>query len=98
MGIEDTLVQAREYMSISGIDGWLIYDYRGMNPVLQDTLGALTNVTRPCWVWVPVDGEARILAGFVDQGRFGHTGLPTSLFVNRQDMLGEAEVDDRGCR
>ena len=92
MGIEDTLVQAREYMSISGIDGWLIYDYRGMNPVLQDTLGALTNVTRPCWVWVPVDGEARILAGFVDQGRFGHTGLPTTLFVNRQDMLAKLKA------
>ena len=87
MGIEDTLVQAREYMSSRGIDGWLVYDYRGMNPVLQDTLGSLTNVTRPCWFWVPADGEARILAGFVDQGRFGHIGLPTSLFVNRQDML-----------
>ena len=87
MGIEDTLRQAREYMSSHGIGGWLVYDYRGMNPVLQDTLGSLTNVTRPCWVWVPADGEARILAGFVDQGRFGHIGLPTSLFVNRQDML-----------
>ena len=87
MGIEDTLRQAREYMSSHGIGGWLVYDYRGMNPVLQDTLGSLTNVTRPCWVWVPADGEARILAGFVDQGRFGHVGLPTSLFVNRQDML-----------
>ncbi len=87
MGIEDTLRPAQEYMSSHGIDGWLVYDYRGMNPVLQDTLGSLTNVTRPCWVWVPADGEARILAGFVDQGRFGHIGLPTSLFVNRQDML-----------
>ena len=87
MGIEDTLRQAREYMSSHGIGGWLVYDYRGMNPVLQDTLGSLANVTRPCWVWVPADGEARILAGFVDQGRFGHIGLPTSLFVNRQDML-----------
>ena len=87
MGIEDTLRPAQEYMSSRGIDGWLVYDYRGMNPVLQDTLGSLTNVTRPCWFWVPADGEARILAGFVDQGRFGHIGLPTSLFVNRQDML-----------
>ena len=69
------------------IDGWLVYDYRGMNPILQDTVGPLTNVTRPCWVWVPADGEARILASFVDQGRFGHIGLPTTLFVSRQDML-----------
>ena len=87
MGIEDTLRQAREYMSSRGIDGWLVYDYRGMNPILQDTLGTLTHVTRPCWVWVPLDGQATILAGFVDQGRFAHLGLPTTLFVNRKDML-----------
>ena len=87
MGLEDTLQQAREYMRSHDIDGWLVYDYRGMNPILQDTLGPLANVTRPCWVWVPAEGEAAILAGFVDQGRFADTGLQTTLFVSRQDML-----------
>ena len=38
MGLEDTLRQAREYMSSRGIDGWLVYDYRGMNPILRDTI------------------------------------------------------------
>ena len=86
MVLEHTLTQAREYMAGSGIGGWLIYDYRGMNPILQDTLGPLPNVTRPCWVWVPVDRDASILASFVDQGRFDHLQVDVTLFINRQDM------------
>ena len=91
MALEDTFTHARDYMASSGLSGWLIYDYRGMNPVLQDTLGPLPNVTRPCWVWVPVVGEARVLASFVDQGRFGHLQIDVTLFVNRHDMTAKLE-------
>jgi Xaa-Pro dipeptidase len=92
MSIETVISQAQEYMRGQGIVGWLLYDYRGMNPIFWDTVGRIPNVTRPCWLWVPAQGEPRLLASYVDQGRFTHLGIATTLFVSRQQMtalLGE---------
>ena len=90
MSMQSVINQAQEYMAGAEVDGWLVYDYRGLNPIFAETIGAaegaLSHVTRPVWLWIPAKGEARILASFVDQSRFTHLGLPTDLFVNRADM------------
>ena len=87
MSMTEVVEQAQEYMQAQGVDGWLLYDYRGMNPILGDTIGRIGHVTRPVWVWIPAMGRPQILASFVDQGRFGHLGLDMALFVNRVDMI-----------
>ncbi len=89
MTMEPVARQAREYMAQEGVDGWLVYDYRGMNPIFGDTVGNtnLSHVTRPVWLWIPTSGAPRMLVSFVDQSRFTHLGLDTTLFVNRRDMI-----------
>ena len=86
MPIDTIIQQAQEYMDGRNIAGWLLYDYRGMNPIFRDTVGPVSNVTRPCWLWIPSQGEAILLASFVDQGRFAHLGIPITPFVSRQEM------------
>ena len=86
MAIEAVAAQAREYMREQGLCGWLLYDYRGMNPIFWDTVGDVSHVTRPCWLWIGAQGEPRLLASYVDQGRFAHLGIDTTLFVSRADM------------
>lgn len=86
MSIEQVIGQAQEFMTDRGLAGWLLYDYRGLNPIFWDTVGPISNVTRPCWLWIPASGSPRLLASFVDQGRFTHLGIDTTLFVNRQTM------------
>ena len=39
MSIQPVVQQAQEYMTSQGVDGWLVYDYRGLNPILSDTVG-----------------------------------------------------------
>ena len=80
------LHHAKEHLSVEQIDGWLLYDYRGMNPMFADTVGAIANVTRPCWLWVPVSGSPKLLVSYVDQGRFEHLGIETLLWVSRAQM------------
>ena len=80
------LHNAQEHLSSEHIDGWLLYDYRGMNPIFADTVGAIANVTRPCWLWVPVSGVPMLLVSYVDQGRFEHLGIETLLWVSRSQM------------
>ena len=100
MEMESVARQAREFMGQSGVDGWLVYDYRGMNPIFGDTVGRdnLSHVTRPVWLWIPARGEARMLVSFVDQSRFTHLGLDTTLFVNRRDMIAKLGAMLDGAR
>ena len=86
MTVESVIRQAQEFMGTGDITGWLLYDYRGLNPIFWDTVGNISHVTRPCWLWIPVEGEPQLLVSFVDQGRFTHLGIGTTLFVNRRDM------------
>ena len=78
--------RAQEYLSSQRISGWLLYDYREMNPVFWDTVGHIPNVTRPCWLWIPADGAVTLLVSYVDRGRFAHLSVATTVFVSRQDM------------
>ena len=86
MSIQAVIAQAQEYLRAQNISGWLLYDYRNMNPIFWDTVGHIANVTRPCWLWIPADAPPRLLVSYVDQGRFTHLGIETALFVSRQDM------------
>ena len=87
MSMTRVVDQAQEYMRSKDIGGWLLYDYRGMNPIFSDTVGRVSHVTRPVWLWIPAQGRPHMLVSFVDQGRFTHLGLDTTLFVNRPDMI-----------
>ncbi len=87
MAIQDVIEQAQEYMAEHGVNGWLLYDYRGLNPIFADTVGRVGHVTRPVWLWIPASGSPRLLLSFVDQSRFDHLDLDTTLFINRRDMI-----------
>ncbi len=84
--LQSVVAHAQEYLRAQAISGWLLYDYREMNPIFWDTVGNIANVTRPCWLWIAADAPPRLLVSYVDQGRFGHLGIETTLFVSRQDM------------
>ena len=96
--LETKLHNAQEHLSSEGIGGWLLYDYRGMSPIFADTVGAIANVTRPCWLWVPVSGGPRLLVSYVDQGRFSHLGIETLLWVSRLQMRDRLRELLRGSR
>ena len=96
--LESRLRNAQEHLLSEEIDGWLLYDYRGMNPIFWDAVGPIANVTRPCWLWVPVSGAPKLLVSYVDQGRFGRLGLETLLWVSRSQMRNRLRELLRGTR
>ena len=93
MSIQEVVSQAQEYMREHDVDGWLLYDYRGLNPIFADTVGSVSHVTRPVWLWIPASGNPRLLLSFVDQSRFEHLDLDTTLFINRRDMIEKLRSD-----
>ena len=73
------LDDAREYLRAEDLPGWLIYDYLGCNPVLAQVATPSGHVTRPVFLFVPVDGSATLLTHHVDAGKFADAGDGTDL-------------------
>ena len=85
--IDHTVSQSQKYMSLNSIDGWLIYDYRYSNPVMEDTIGRIPNMTRPYWFWIPVDSEPVILSSTVDIERFPKNNIKKLSWSSRLQMI-----------
>jgi Xaa-Pro dipeptidase len=86
------LQRAQAYMRENQIQGWLICDLRGSNPVLWQVLGQKKWTTRRCFLWVPAAGEPQALVHTIDRNQFAGTGLAVELYVSWPEMqrkLGE---------
>ena len=97
MSIDEVVIAAQNHMRSRGVGGWLLYDYRGMNPIFWETVGPVSNVTRPCWLWIPAEGEPHLLVAYVDQGRFVHLGVATTLYSGREEMVSRLGALIRGA-
>ena len=73
--------QALQASSQPGLDGWLIYDFRGLNPHAATLLNlGHTFLTRRFFVWVPTQGRAAVLHHRIEGGAW-------------QRLLAGADVD-----
>ena len=86
MANENMLRDAREFLQAESIPGWLIYDYLGCNPVLNQVATPSGHVTRPVFLYVPADGPARLLTHHVDAGKFASAGVETIVYSSRSSL------------
>jgi Xaa-Pro dipeptidase len=52
----------------AGVDGWLLFDFRGTNPVSSGALGLRGMVSRRIFVWVPRSGVPTAVTHNIEQG------------------------------
>ena len=52
----------------AGLDGWLLYDFRGLNPVAGSLLGFHGMVTRRIFCWLPATGTPVAITHAIEQG------------------------------
>ena len=88
MANENMLRDAREFLQAESLPGWLIYDYLGCNPVLNQVATPSGHVTRPVFLFVPADGPARLLTHHVDAGKFAgaSAGVETVVYSSRSSL------------
>ena len=84
------LNDAREYLQVEDLPGWLIYDYLGCNPVLAQVARPSGHVTRPVFLFVPAAGSPTLLTHHVDAGKFADSGegsdLATVVYSSRATL------------
>ena len=77
---------AQTYMQQNDIDAWLVYDFRGSNPVMWQLLGGPKPTTRRSFLLIPARGESRLLVHSIDRDLFRDAGLLLETFVSWQQM------------
>jgi Xaa-Pro dipeptidase len=55
-----------------GVDGWLLFDFHGVNPIAAGLLGFDGFTTRRAFAWIPADGTPVALSHVIEQGPWRH--------------------------
>lgn len=64
----DTLPAIQRALADADIDGWLLFDFQGLNPVAGGMLGLEGMVTRRIFVWIPAEGAPSALGHAIEPG------------------------------
>jgi len=79
-----TLPAIQSALRAAELDGWLLYDFRGTNPVAASLLGFHGMVTRRIFAWIPAEGTPVAVTHAIEQG----TPLPVL-----QKLLGHSHLE-----
>ena len=64
----ETLPALQRALAEAGIDGWLLYDFQGNNPIANGLIGLEGFVSRRVFVFVPRDGVPLALGHAIEVG------------------------------
>ncbi len=82
--LKAALIQS--YLKENKIDGWLVYDFRGSNPILQQLLPGKRWTTRRVMLYIPANGPAQLLIHHIDSGQFKGVALNTTVYLTWMDL------------
>ncbi|HEU4722877.1 MAG TPA: M24 family metallopeptidase, partial [Gemmatimonadaceae bacterium] len=68
----DTLPALQHALADAGLDGWLLYDFQGNNPIANGLLALEGMVSRRVFVLVPREGVPRALGHAIEVGPWRH--------------------------
>jgi Xaa-Pro dipeptidase len=63
----ETLPSVQDALAEAGVDGWLLFDFRGINPIAGGLLGLEGMVTRRVFAWIPRAGTPVALTHAIEQ-------------------------------
>jgi len=68
----DTLPSFQSALAEQGVDGWLLFDFRGINPIAKELLRIEGMATRRVFGWVPARGTPVAFTHAIEQGPWQH--------------------------
>jgi Xaa-Pro aminopeptidase len=100
VGLDISAVQAA--LKADGIDAWLLYDFRGLNPLAADVTGVNRQgghlATRRWYYLIPADGEPRGLVHAIEKNSLAHLPGQTSRYAGRDQLEAGLRVLLTGLR
>ena len=80
------LQKIQAYMQQEGIGAWLVYDFRGGNPVLWQLLGQRRQTTRRVFLIVPAAGAPRLLGSAVEPEALAGLGIDIAHYASWEQL------------
>lgn len=94
-----SLEAAQAFLRQARIDAWLVYDFRGSNPVFRHLLDQSRPATRRAFLVIRPEGEPVLLTHPVDQAAFRAVAFPRSFYrgwvemrAKLRELLGAAKT------
>jgi Xaa-Pro dipeptidase len=88
VGLDVGAVQAA--LAADGIDGWLLYDFRGLNPLATDVTGVGRQgghlATRRWYYLIPAAGEPRGLVHKIEKNSLAHLPGTSARYAGRDQL------------
>jgi len=81
-----------EALRARGLDGWLVYDFHGLNPLMARLLGPTGMLTRRLFLWLPAEGPPRLIVHNIDLIGVGDFPGEVTVYTTWQELqryLGE---------
>jgi Xaa-Pro aminopeptidase len=80
----------QEALRTDGIDAWLLYDFRGLNPIASDLTGVLRQgghlATRRWYYLIPATGEPRALVHAIEPQSLAHLPGASTRYAGREEL------------
>jgi Xaa-Pro aminopeptidase len=77
-------------LKADGLDGWLLYDFRGLNPIAADVTGVARQgghlATRRWYYLIPASGEPRGLVHAIEKNSLAHLPGTTERYAGRDQL------------
>ena len=64
----ETLPALQQALADAKLDGWLLFDFQGTNPIVAGLLGIKGFITRRIFVWIPREGVPHALGHAIERG------------------------------
>jgi Xaa-Pro aminopeptidase len=69
---KETLGDFQRALVDAGVDGWLLYDFRGLNPIAGGLMRLEGMTTRRAFAWLPARGTPVAITHAIEQGPWHH--------------------------
>jgi Xaa-Pro dipeptidase len=84
------LARTQDAMLAQKLDAWILYDFRGSNPVLWHLLGAEpAGTTRRLLLVIPSDGEPVLITSALDRDLVAGFGIPLAVYRRWEELTAE---------
>src|SRR5439155_23120649 len=89
-GARVDVAAVQEALAADGIDGWLLYDFCGLNPIAADVTAVARQgghlATRRWYYLIPSKGEPRGLVHAIERDALAHLPGRTERYAGRDQL------------
>jgi len=84
--MERQLTAIQQFLNAEHLDGWLLYDFQGINPIARAVLRLSGMQTRRWFYWIPASGEPHKIVHAIEREQFAAVAGVEHVFSSWREL------------